>query len=300
MKKTLLTLTLTALTAMTATGLPLKTATTDTDETETTQTGRMVSQKMPCRLLPGITERDYSIYLPGSYDQQPGRKYPVLYLMHGGGGSHTDWERHYQLSAQADKLMGSGIINDMVIVCAEGNQQNMMYFNAPQWKYEDYFFQELIPYIEKTYRVRTDKGGRAIAGFSMGGGAATVYGVHHPDMFGMVYDISGYLRAQSLDFLKNDPSAEWRQKVIEENNPIVRLANGTEAEVADWKRVDWVVSVGDHDFTLEANMDLVKTFRQKGIPYTMHVAEGIHDARWVTPALGDALKRADSLFRKNF
>ena len=99
----------------------------------------------------------------------------------------------------------------------EGNEQHMMYFNtvegkagAPDWQYEDYFFKELIPFIEKTYRVRTDKGGRAIAGFSMGGGAATVYGVHHPEKFSMVYDISGYLRRQHLDFLKNAPSADWR------------------------------------------------------------------------------------------
>ena len=93
--------------------------------------GRTEMKKMPCHLLNGITERDYAIYLPGSYDEEPLRQYPVLYLMHGGGGSHTDWERANHLSHVTDSLICCGAIDDMIIVCPEGNQQNMMYFNSP-------------------------------------------------------------------------------------------------------------------------------------------------------------------------
>ena len=266
--------------------------------------GRFMSLKMPCKLLSGIRERDYGIYLPGSYEAETARTYPVLYLMHGGGLAHTDYEYNHHISLFVDSLVDNGIIKDMIIVCPEGNQQNMMYFNAkegeegaPDWKYEDYFFQELIPYIEKTYRVRTDKSSRAIAGFSMGGGAAMVYGVHHPEMFSMVYDISGYLRSQPLEFLKNDPSAHWRQGVIDHNNPIKRIESGGAEEVEAWKTVDWKVAVGDHDFTLEANMDLVKAFRKQGVPYSMHVDTGVHDGVWVHSCLEDMLKRADRNFK---
>ena len=265
--------------------------------------GKFLSLKMPCKLLKGIAERDYSIYLPGCYDEDMFRQYPVLYLMHGGGGSHTDYESFHHLTQVTDSLIDCGAIKDMIIVCAEGNQGHMMYFNteegkvgAPNWQYEDYFFQELIPYIEKTYRVRTDKGGRAIAGFSMGGGAATVYGVHHPDMFSMVYDISGYLRRQPLDFLKKDPSADWRQQTIADNDPVTAIENGNESEVKAWKQVDWMICVGDHDFTLVGNMDLAKAFRNKGINFSMHVDEGEHNGKWVQPALEDAIKRADKNF----
>ena len=245
--------------------------------------GKMQTLKMPCKLLNGISEREYSIYLPSSYDTNKLKNYPVLYLMHGGGGSNTDWEKIHHISEVA---------------------QNMMYFNAerdnngtPDWKYEDYFFNEFIPYIEKTYRVRTDKGGRAIGGFSMGGGAATVYGVHHPECFCMVYDISGYLRRQPLSFLKNDPSAAWRQQVIENNNPIVRVNSGTAEDVAAWKKTDWKIAVGDKDFTLEANMDLMKAFREKGVPCSMYVNDGAHDAKWVNSVLEDVLKRANKNFK---
>lgn len=267
--------------------------------------GKFLSLKMPCQLLSGVTERDYSIYLPGSYDEETSRKYPVLYLMHGGGGSHTDYESFHHISHVLDSLIDGRVIDDMVVVMPEGNQNHMMYFNtqpgksgAPDWQYEDYFFKELMPYMENHYRVRTDKGGRAIAGFSMGGGAATVYGVHHPELFSMVYDISGYLRPQSLEFLKNDPSAGWRHQTIADNNPIERINNGADTEVAAWKQVDWKICVGDHDFTLEGNMDLARAFRNKGIPFSMFVDEGAHDGKWVQPAMEDALKRADSIFKK--
>ena len=266
--------------------------------------GKMQTLKMPRKLLNGISEREYSIYLPSSYDTNKLKNYPVLYLMHGGGGSNTDWEKIHHISEIANRLISNGNIDEMVIVCAEGNQQNMMYFNAerdnngtPDWKYEDYFFNELIPYIEKTYRVRTDKGGRAIGGFSMGGGAATVYGVHHPEYFCMIYDISGYLRRQPLSFLKNDPSAAWRQQVIENNNPIVRVNSGTAEDVAAWKKTDWKIAVGDKDFTLEANMDLMKAFREKGVPCSMYVNDGAHDAKWVNSVLEDVLKRANKNFK---
>ena len=266
--------------------------------------GNMQTLKMPCKLLKGISEREYSIYLPGSYNTNNQKSYPVLYLMHGGGGSNTDWEKIHHISEVANRLISNGNIDEMVIVCAEGNQQNMIYFNAerdnngtPDWKYEDYFFNEFIPYIEKTYRVRTDKGGRAIGGFSMGGGAATVYGVHHPECFCMVYDISGYLRRQPLSFLKNDPSAAWRQQVIENNNPIVRVNSGTAEDVAAWKKTDWKIAVGDKDFTLEANMDLMKAFREKGVPCSMYVNDGAHDAKWVNSVLEDVLKRANKNFK---
>lgn len=252
---------------------------------------------MPCTLLSDISHRSYSIYLPGSYDADTLRRYPVLYLMHGGGESHTVWQRKGRLRELADSLIACGAMNDMVIVCPEANENNMMYFDAPQWKYESFFFREFVPYIERTYRVRTDKGGRAIAGFSMGGGAATVYGVHHPELFAMVYDISGYLRPQPLEWLKNDPSASWRQQVIGQNNPIEQLEKGSTAEVKAWKRVDWKVAVGDHDFTLEANMDLVKAFRRKGIDFSMRVGAGAHNWQWVAPALADAMQQASRNFQ---
>ena len=131
----------------------------------------------------------------------------------------------------------------------------------------------------------------------MGGGAATVYGVHRPQMFRMVYDISGYLRRQPMKWLESDPTASWRQRVIEENNPIKAIEKGKKEDIETWRKVNWCISVGDHDFTLEANMDFVKALRKQSIPYTMQVSPGDHNWDFVRPALEDALKRADKSFR---
>lgn len=238
---------------------------------------RIERRVMPCKLLQGITEREYSVCLPASYDSQKERTYPVLYLLHGGGCHHTEWEENGRLQAVVDSLVARKEMEEMIIVCPEACKDNMIWFNAPHWTYEDYFFRELIPYIERTYRVKADRNHRGVAGFSMGGGAAVVYGLHHPELFSMVFDMSGYLRRQPLEFLKNDPSAEWRQQVVEDHNPIRTIENASPQQVQAWKTIRWFVDCGDQDFTLEGNMDLVKAFRRQGIGYQMRVRSGGHD-----------------------
>ncbi len=60
---------------------------------------RTEERKLPCGLLDGFTEWDYSVCLPDSYDKEKDRTYPVLYLLHGGGCPHTQWEDNGRLSA---------------------------------------------------------------------------------------------------------------------------------------------------------------------------------------------------------
>lgn len=251
---------------------------------------RIERKIMPCKLLHGITEREYSICLPESYNPDDNRKYPVLYLLHGGGCHHTEWEENGHLKMIVDGLVSKKEMEEMIIVCPEAFKDNMIWFNAGHWKFEDYFFRELIPYIENNYKVQTGKRYRGVAGFSMGGGAAVVYGIHHPEMFNVVFDMSGYLRRQPLDFLKNDSTAEWRQRVVEENNPIIAVAKGNPQQVRDWRTVRWFVDCGDKDFTLESNMDLVKALREKGIDYQMRIREGGHDWNYWHTSLKMALK----------
>lgn len=251
--------------------------------------GRMMETKMKCTLLKGITEREYSVYLPESYDKNPDAAYPVCFLLHGGNCSNTDWETYGQISTMADSLIRAGVMEEMILVCPEGNKNNMIWFNAPHWRYEDFFFQEFIPYIEKTYRVKPGRENRYLAGYSMGGGASVVYGLKHPDRFASVYAMSAYLRRQYLAFLEDDPSAEWRQQLVEDRNPIVTVSRGSEADVAAWKTVDWFIDCGDKDFTYEANIDLVQALRDKGIGYELRILGGGHDWNYWKPCLRRAL-----------
>lgn len=251
--------------------------------------GTVTHTTMPCTLLQGITEREYTIYLPPSYEGNTTTTYPVLYLLHGGGCSNTDWEQYGKLSHVMDSLIACGRIEEMIVVCPEANKDNMIWFNADHWRYEDFMFRKFMPYIERVYRVRPGKAHRSVAGFSMGGGAAVVYGVLHPDLFNVVYGMSSYLRSQSLEFLKNDPSAPWRQKLVDDYNPILAVTKGTEGDVEAWKSVRWFIDCGDKDFTYDANIDLIAAFRKRGIPYELRVKAGGHDWNYWRPALRDAL-----------
>ena len=248
--------------------------------------------KMPCTLLKGISQRDYTLYLPPGYDADKTEKYPVLYLLHGGGCEDTQWVTDCHLPQVADSLMDGGMVPKMIIVCPEANKDKMIWFNDPDWTYEDFFFKEFIPYIETHYRALTDKQHRSLAGFSMGGGGSVVYGVHHPELFNMVYAMSSYLRRQPLEFLKNDPLGEWRQTVVERNNPIKYLADCPQAQIDQLNAVRWFIDCGDQDFTLEGNMDLIKVFWSRGMRYQFRVKDGNHNWDYWRPALVEAIKNA--------
>jgi enterochelin esterase-like enzyme len=105
--------------------------------------------------------RAYTIYLPQSYSNETDRKYPILYLLHGMSGVNTSWFTDQRVKDVMDQLVASGEACEMIIVSpnAGGNPATCWngYFNMPGWAYEDFFYKEFLPYIEKTYRVKGDK-----------------------------------------------------------------------------------------------------------------------------------------------
>ena len=254
-------------------------------------------RQMPCTLLPDVKQRDYVVCLPDGYDSSD-RLYPVLYLLHGGGCPSRQWIEDGRLQQVVDNLTATGEMTPMIIICAEANEGGrMIWFNDPQWPYEDYFFKELIPYVESNYKVDCRRSMRSVAGFSMGGGGAVGYGLRHPEMFNVVYAMSAYLRRQPLDFLKNDPRGEWRQQNVERHNPINIVERASDSDIWRWKQIGWYIDCGDQDFTLEANMDFVKDLREKQIPYEMRVLSGDHNWDYWRRGLADALKYVSSEIR---
>lgn len=119
--------------------------------------------------------RAYTIYLPENYDVDTSRKFPILYLLHGMMGNNTSWFNEERVKDVADQLMASGEACELTIVSPNAGGDIHAgawngYFNMPGWAYEDFFYKEFMPYVEKAYRVIGDKQHRAIAGLSMGGG----------------------------------------------------------------------------------------------------------------------------------
>lgn len=221
-------------------------------------------------------ERKYAIYLPPNYNSTD-LSYPVLYLLHGSGDDQTGWVQFGQVQHIADKAISEGKCAPMIIVMPDANTKVKGYFNHPDgsFNYEDFFFQELIPHIEKTCRVRSDRRYRAVSGLSMGGGGTIYYALHHPEMFAVAAPLSA---ATGSAWLLKDSKASDKQlsEYAQKYSVDSIIANVTPEDMAKLKQVRWYVSVGDDDFLYRDNSELHILFRNKQIPHEYRVKDGGH------------------------
>lgn len=136
----------------------------------------------------------YCAYLPASYSAEDAktRKYPVLYLLHGLGGNEQSMAVDGEWTALQD-LRSSHMVGEFLVVAPDG--WDTFYVNSRDGKtpYSDFLVRELIPYVERTYRVRAERSARGITGFSMGGYGALRMAFAHPELFGSVSSHSGAL-----------------------------------------------------------------------------------------------------------
>lgn len=227
-------------------------------------------------------DRKYAIYLPPGYEGTD-RSYPVLYLLHGGGDDHTGWVQFGQVQHIADKAIADGLAGPMIIVMPDANTTKRGYFNQPDgsFNYEDFFFKELVPHIEKTYRVRSERRYRAVAGLSMGGGGTIYYALHQPDMFAAACPLSasaGSLTlAQQKERMRDTKATEAQQEAYFKRHSLQAfLDNATEEELKKIRSIRWYVSCGDDDFLYEGNALLHVTFRKKEIPHEYRIKDGGH------------------------
>ena len=229
-------------------------------------------------------DRKYAVYLPPDYNNSE-RYYPVLYLLHGGGDDQTGWVQFGEVLNIADKAIKEGTATSMVIIMPDANTGKRGYYNDidGKWNYEDFFFNELMPEVEKKYRIRSDKRYRAVAGLSMGGGGSFIYALHHPELFSAACPLSASVGALTLEeFKKNleknnvkvndDVAAKYFSK-----NNILELVNNMPDTVK--KSVRWYIDCGDDDFLYEGNSLMHITMRKKEIPHEYRVRDGVHS--WV-------------------
>ncbi|MFA5768314.1 MAG: alpha/beta hydrolase-fold protein [Bacteroidales bacterium] len=234
--------------------------------------------------------RHFAVYLPESYENNPERDYPVLYLLHGGGGSWRDWGRVGNMARIADRLISAREVREMIIVMPDAGSTLMTYFNGGDWNFEDHFFQEFMPFVESRYRIRPEKGSRAIAGLSMGGQGSVMYGCHRPDLFSVVYAMSAYLYKMELSmFNEDDPVNRDIQQRVEDNNAVKYISGISAEEAVPLRSVIWVIDCGDDDFTYRANVEFSLAMKEKKIPVQIRIFDGAHSWEYWQSALGRAL-----------
>jgi enterochelin esterase-like enzyme len=228
-------------------------------------------------------ERKYSIYLPAGYNESD-QSYPVLYLLHGSGDDHTGWVQFGQVQHIADKTVAEGKAGPMIIVMPDANTGRKGYFNDihGDFNYEDFFFKELIPHIEKTYRVRSEKRYRAVSGLSMGGGGTIFYALHQPNMFAAVAPLSASTGNWDFEQFKsrfnNDSkvSAEQLNSYYKRHSIEGVLKTLSKEELDKIKAIRWYISCGDDDFLFEGNSMMHIVFRKNQIPHEYRVKDGGH------------------------
>lgn len=136
-----------------------------------------------------------NVLLPDGYDADPGRRWPVLYLLHGVGDTHATMAK----PANGDILQTAKGFPGIVVMPEGGRGFYTDWFNGgkradPAW--ESYDREELIPFIEREFRIAPGRRNHAIAGISMGGLGATYLGSQRPDYFGAVATFSGFVQHQ--------------------------------------------------------------------------------------------------------
>ncbi len=249
-------------------------------------------------------ERNYAIYLPPGYETSE-RSYPVLYLLHGATDDHTGWIQFGEIKHIADKTINEGSATAMIIVMPDADTKQMGYTNAPNgWQYEDFFFEELMPYVENKYRIRKDKRYRAVAGLSMGGGGTFYYALHRPDLFSSACPLSastGPLTREDVEYqLKRRGITEGSEKEKDEwfkKYSVIEQVKTMPEE--DLKSVHWFIDCGDDDFLYEGNSLVHIQMRKRNIPHEYRVRNGGHNWTYWRESLPLVLEFVSDTFHQH-
>lgn len=203
--------------------------------------------------------RRLHVYTPPDYDRKSAARYPTLYLQHGHGDNDATWTVHGRAHFVLDNLIARGAARPMVIVMMDGHAIPPEAVPAPErlgdntTAFGRELVEEVIPFVQASYRVRPEAQARALVGLSMGGHQALSVGLAHPDTFAWVGSFSGAAPdAAALGPRLADPAALNR-------------------------KLRWLwIGCGKEDFLLPRNEALIALLREKGVEHVWRLTEGGH------------------------
>lgn len=223
-------------------------------------------------------DRRMAIYTPPGYEQS-GKKYPVLYLLHGSGGNEESWLTFGRTAQIMDNLLSQGKVEPMIVVMTSGATKSQaapgecpgagLYSPVSGSSYDTSYevqFKDVLDYVESSFRVIRKKSGRAIAGLSMGGEQAFQTALNYPDTFDYVGIFSGVPRVREIK--GNELKVEIYQNTLEK----------IDREFRDGLKL-YYIAVGVKDSLYGNSKWLRETLDAKGYPYFYNESEGGHSWR---------------------
>jgi enterochelin esterase family protein len=222
----------------------------------------------------GMEQRRMTVYTPAGYEDNPTRRYPVLYLLHGAGGDENAWSELGRAQHILDNLIAQGKAEPMIVVMPNGNgaqkavpgeYENSMYkpsFMNPRTMEGsiEVAFPDLVNWIDSHYRTLADKQHRAIAGLSMGGFHSLYISANNPQMFGYVGLFSAAVSRQGQGenaFIYQDLD----RKLAQQFSPAPYL---------------YYIAIGRTDFLYKDNVDFRQRLDAKGYKYKYVETDGGH------------------------
>ncbi|MBS1598130.1 MAG: esterase [Bacteroidetes bacterium] len=217
-------------------------------------------------------QRDFFVYTPPGYDPSKKETYPVLYLLHGIGDDARAWTQAGYANIILDNLIAQGKAKPMIIVntLGYGDAKNIVSPGA-FGKFTEALLDEVIPEVEKKYRVNPDRLQRAIAGLSMGGAEAIFGGLNHVDKFAWVAGFSSafVMYGVGSGSFNNDNGQSAFATIYTKNFP------NLDSKVNDQLKLLWI-SCGSSDFLLNSNKDFMKWLTEKNIKFKSVETSGAH------------------------
>lgn len=201
------------------------------------------------------TTRRMHIYTPPGYDKGS-ESLPVLYLIHGGGDNDNAWPSVGKANFILDNLLAEGKIKPMIVVMPNGSVADEVFTND--------LIKDIIPYVEKNYRAKTDNKNRALAGLSMGGLETLNTGIAYNSMFSYILPLStGWFADQA-------PVMEKAEKLVKDNA----------VEFNKNVKLFWIAMGGPEDIAYKNCQNMLKLFDKYGIKYKYSEKPGGHT--WYT------------------
>lgn len=250
----------------------------------------------------------YTIYLPFDYETS-NRFYPVVYLLHGYTDTDMAWIQFGEAHLIADEAIAKREIPPMIIVMPDAGVSWYINNHNGTVRYEDFFFQEFVPYIESHYRIRAEKNYRGIAGLSMGGFGTLVYIMRHPEQF-----VAGAALSPAVNtteqFIAMDDRAwgRWPTAIYGPGSGAARITNhllsyqpirmAETVDVEKLKSVRIYLDCGDDDYLTIGNAMLHVALTQRQIPHEYRVRDGSHAWSYWRSGLLEALKFIGTSFHK--